>query len=260
MRCLEQQVVLLGEALFPPACGLCGAAADERGSCDAHRLRGQSAAPHCGRCAALLPVRIPDGNLCSACRLDPPRWSRLVALTDYADDPAARAWILALKHGARRDLARPLGEFLAQRVRRAELSCELPSCVGAAVVSVPLHPAREFVRGYDQARLLARAMALELGLVCVRGLRRTRATTPQGAPGAVSRIANVRGAFAPGRGLRDRIAGRTVLLVDDVVTSGATANECVRCLVAAGAARVVVVCLARASPRPNRLGATREPP
>ncbi len=252
--------MLLGEALFPATCALCGASADEAGTCDEHHLSGPFAAAHCGRCAALLPGRIPDGNLCSACRLDPPRWSRLVALTDYAKDPAARAWILALKHGARRDLARPLGELLAQRVRLAEASSELQSNVGATVVSVPLHPAREFVRGYDQARLLARAMALELGLVCVRGLRRTRATTPQGAPGAVSRAANVRGAFAPCRGLRGRLAGRTVLLVDDVVTSGATANECTRCLVAAGAARVVVVCLARASPRPIRASATREPP
>ena len=183
-----------------------------------------------------------------------------MALTDYAADPAARAWILALKHGSRRDLARPLGEFLAQRVRRAAQASEAGSIVDAAVVSVPLHPAREFVRGYDQARLLARAMALELGLVYLRGLRRTRATTPQGAPGAVSRAANVRGAFAARRGLRNQLAGRTVLLVDDVVTSGATANECTRCLVAAGAARVVVVCLARASPRPIRLGPGGEPP
>src|SRR6185295_7724839 len=110
-------------------------------------------------------------------------------------------------------------------------------------VSVPLHPARRFVRGYDQARLVARALAQNLGLVYVSALRRTRATPPQGAPGASSRAANVRGAFAVRAGMERRLAGRDVLLVDDVVTSGATANECTRCLHVAGARTVVVACL-----------------
>ncbi len=241
--------------MFPLACALCGAGTDEGIACDEHRLRAHSSAARCAKCAALLPARIPDGNRCSACRVDPPSWSRLVAVADYGADPAARAWILALKHGGRRDLARPLGEFLAQRILEARSLGELEFDSRAVVVSVPLHPARRFVRGYDQAGLVARAMALELGLVCLCVLRRTRPTAPQGAPGAKSRAANVRKAFVVRKGSERKLAGRTVLLVDDVVTSGSTANECTRCLHVAGSREVVVVCIARASPRAAALPA-----
>ena len=248
-RALTRELALFAAALFPSTCALCGAGTDGGLACHEHQLSFASGAARCGKCAALLPGKIPDGQRCSACRLEPPSWSRLIALCDYAADPAARAWILALKHGGRRDLARPLGSLLAQRVREVQEREVLALDPRAIVVSVPLHPARHFVRGYDQAGLLARAMALELGLLCVRGLRRTRATSPQGAPGSSSRLANVRGAFALRRGLKQRLAGRTVLLVDDVVTSGATANECARCLHVGGAGEVIAVCLARASPR-----------
>jgi len=172
-----------------------------------------------------------------------------VAAADYGADPAARAWILALKHGGRRDLARPLGALLADRLIQAREEEALELDDRTVVVSVPLHPTRRFVRGFDQARLVARAMALDLGLRWLSGLRRTRVTPPQGAPGSRSRTANVREAFALREGTPKRIAGRRVLLVDDVVTSGATANECTRCLHVGGALEVVVVCIARAGPR-----------
>ena len=159
-----------------------------------------------------------------------------------------RDWVLALKHGGRLDLARPLAELLAMRVRQADVELDLDLDL-AVVCSVPLHPARRFVRGYDQAGLLARFVALELGLICLRVLQRTRATPPQGAAGAVSRSANVRGAFRAREDALPWLLGRSVLLVDDVVTSGATADECARCLRRAGASSVIVVCLARAIPR-----------
>jgi ComF family protein len=183
--------------------------------------------------------------------LSPPAWTTLVSLADYERDAALRTWVLALKHGGRRDLAQPLGSMLArslaEQAARGKLELE-----GALVSSVPLHPVRQFVRGYDQAALLARFFALELGLPCIRALLRTMATAPQGSPGSSSRQANVRGAFRARRSAARRLSGRTVLLVDDVVTSGATAQECARCLRRAGAARVIVVCLARAGPRMRR--------
>src|SRR5688500_8255759 len=225
---LRDEVAWLGRALFPPACALCGAESEASFACEDHRWRRAGDRGRCDRCAALLPGKIPDGTRCSACRLDPPSWSSLIALSDYGADPAARAWLLALKHGGRRDLGRPLGVQLAERVRQSPVWAGLAAQPSAVVASVPLHPARRFVRGYDQAALVARALAMELGLAYVPGLVRTRATPPQGSAGSASRAANVREAFAVRRRARSRFAGRAVFLVDDVVTSGATANECVR--------------------------------
>jgi ComF family protein len=258
---LRAEWLRVADALFPWACALCGARPDAalaragRGvACREHRLREPPAVPRCGRCAVRLPAMIealpgmPGGARCRRCRSDPPRWSRLVALAEYGEDPAARAWILALKHGGRRDVARPLGELLALRFAAAEPG--LAGDPGTLVVPVPLHPTRRLARGYDQAALVARALALGLGLECARALRRLRATAPQGAPGARSRTANVRAAFELRPPAAGRVHGRRIVLVDDVVTSGATADECARVLRAAGAAEVVVATLARANPRP----------
>jgi ComF family protein len=153
--------------------------------------------------------------------------------------------MLAFKHGGRVELARPLAEALAEAARSASVG---PSA-RALLVPVPLHPRRRLERGYDQAARLADELERSTGLVRVRALRRRRDTPVQGAPGSRSRSANVREAFAargrPGGLLR----GREVWLVDDVVTSGATAAECARTLRALGAARVGVLALARAAPR-----------
>ncbi len=249
LQLVDRTLQGFADAVFPMLCALCGAPGVGGVFCQEHRLRGPAPGAHCARCAGLLPTAVADGNLCSACRLDPPGWTRLVALTDYGFDPAARAWILALKHGGRRDLARPLGEFLAQRISRSQENARLELSDSTLVVPVPLHFSRRIVRGYDQAQLLARVVAIELGLATWNLLRRTRATTPQGAPGSRSRAANVRGAFESIGGARGRLSGRPVLLVDDVVTSGATASECGRRLRSAGAGKVTVACLARASPR-----------
>jgi ComF family protein len=162
-----------------------------------------------------------------------------VVLGDYRRDAGLRDWVLALKHGGRADLARPLGALLAARL------AEVGAVAGAVLVPVPLHPARRLARGHDQAALLARGAQEAGGPGVVRALRRPRATATQGAGGARSRAANVSGAFAA-RGAARSVAGRVVWLVDDVVTSGATAAECARVLRRAGARRVGVLALARA--------------
>jgi ComF family protein len=237
------------DAVLPPLCPLCRE--EERGDrlgCDAHRLPLAPSGPRCGRCAGALPESIADGERCAACRVDPPSFARAVALADYRAQPEIREWILALKHGGRPDLARTLGRALGARLR--DLGAEV-------LVPVPLHPLRRLERGYDQALLLARAAAELSGARVVRALRRARPTAPQGSLGAPSRAANVANAFAPLRawpsgpwlqGAR-RLADREVWLVDDVVTSGATADACARVLKRLGAARVGVAALARASAR-----------
>lgn len=238
----------LADAVFPPLCPVCRSLEPGDGlGCSEHRLPLALPGPRCGRCAGALPPSIADGERCADCRLDPPSYSRTIALADYRAQPAAREWILALKHGRRPDLALTLGRALGARLASLERrEGELPPIL----VPVPLHPLRRFERGYDQALLLARAAAEVSRLEVVRALRRTRFTAVQGSLGAPTRSANVAGAFRERwrwpRASR-RLAGREAWLVDDVVTSGATASECARALKRLGASRVGVLAVARAA-------------
>jgi ComF family protein len=243
-RKLAQAAGELRAALYPELCWLCRARPTADGlGCAEHALapsRLDPAEPRCPGCAERLPVGLAQG-LCARCRREPRGFRRLLAGGAY-DAGALREWVLALKHGGRAELAAPLAHFLASAVLEAGLGR------GAVLVPVPLHRLRRLERGYDQAHLLGAALAEPLGLECVRALRRVRWTAPQGAPGAVSRAANVEGAFEA----RQRVAGREVWLVDDVVTSGATARACAAALRRAGAREVSVLALARVDPRHAR--------
>jgi len=222
----------LVDAFFPPACWLCGAPA-EGVACSAHGLPLAPHGPRCGSCARQLAPALPDGERCAHCRRKPLGFRHVFVLTDY--EGAVREWVLAFKHGGRADLARPLGAALARRLDS-----------DALLVPVPLHPWRRVERGYDQALLLATEVAAHTGSRCVRALRRTRATSMQGAPGSASRTANVKDAFRVARGAAAKIEGAELVLVDDVLTSGATAAECARALKRAGAKAVDVLAIARA--------------
>jgi ComF family protein len=236
------------DALYPPRCLLCGAAAAGAPACAEHALPLAPSGARCARCAAPLPAGLEAAGRCAACRREAPGFRRLIVLADYRAQPSAREWILALKHGGRRDLAEPLGGALARRWHGA-LSAE--ERAGAVFVPVPLHPWRRLERGYDQARLLADFAGAECGVPVVRALARQRPTAVQGSAGAVSRAANVRGAFRlarwPLRTAQRVAAAREVWLVDDVVTSGATLRECARVLRRRGARRVSALAIARAA-------------
>jgi ComF family protein len=244
----------LADALWPPRCRLCGGHADDGLACAPHALPTGPPGARCGRCLAPLPEGVPDGQRCAACRRRPPGYRRLVALGDYRSQPALRAWILALKHGGRADLARPLALALASQARRRGVAAG-----DELLVPVPLHPRRRLERGYDQAARLAEELERATGLALLRGLRRVRDTPVQGAAGSSSRAANVRCAFAPTRVAGGRVRGRRVWLVDDVVTSGATVAECARVLRRLGAVRVGVLALARAAPDARRGPTLRYP-
>src|SRR5262249_44689462 len=159
----------LADAVFPPLCALCGAPDPGDGlGCDEHRLPLRPPGPRCRRCASALPPAIADGERCAECRRDPPSFEAAIALGDYRAQPAIRDWVLALKHGGRRDLARTLGRALAARFgdelsRRAD-----PSFGPPILVPVPLHWTRRLERGYDQARLVADAAAAAEGLEVVQ--------------------------------------------------------------------------------------------
>jgi predicted amidophosphoribosyltransferase len=166
-------------------------------------------------------------------------------------DGALRRAVRAVKYGGRRRLGATLGRRLAASVAAAGWP------VGR-VAAVPLHPARRRRRGYDQARVLARAVAAGLGVPPAAGVRRLRATRRQARLHGPRREANVAGAFAA-----DRLAPVPVLLVDDVWTTGATARACRAALLDAGAREVRVAVVARADApgaAHQRSSATVSPP
>jgi ComF family protein len=215
------------ELVYPPRCAACGAGVEAEPFCAVCAEAIEPVPPGCRRCG------LPDaGDPCDGCRTTPPAFDAVQA-GGLHGGPLADA-VHALKYGNRPALARPLGAWLAARV-------VLPT--GGVVVSVPLGRRRLIERGYDQAALLADALARAGKARRRRGLlRRTRETPPQVGRSRVERAANVSGAFSADRA----IAGQDVVLVDDVVTTGATAGAAAQALRSAGARSVVVIALARA--------------
>jgi ComF family protein len=176
-----------------------------------------------------------DGG-CVRCRDESFAFERVLRLGPY--EGLLREVILRMKHAAGEGLTEVLGDLWAGH---AELP--LRSVAADVVVPVPLHWRRRWARGYNQSEALARAIADRLGLPCrPRWLRRLRHTPFQTQQAPTDRRDNVRGAFAA----RPWLAGRSVLLVDDVLTTGSTCSEAARALRAVGVAHVAVAVLARA--------------
>jgi ComF family protein len=191
--------------------------------------------PTCQRCASTLGPNLPPAPDCPKCRGQSFAFERVIRLGPY--EGLRRDAILRMKSRHNEGLAEAIGELWAAR------SLGPLKAVGAgAVVPVPLHWRRRWTRGYNQAAALARGLASGLQIpLCERWLRRVR-VTPFQAGGRDARRDNVRGAF---RAASDsRLRGQTVLLVDDVLTTGSTASVAARALRSAGAARVVVAVLA----------------
>jgi len=232
----------LAGVVAPAECPVCGAeSAGEPlcGDCRAEVLG--SAGPACPRCAAPVGPWADLAGGCSACRGRPLGFDAATALGPYSGP--IRDLCLRLKH--RRDawLARWLAGLLAE-ARGDSLRAEAGGDRSALVVPVPLHWRRRLGRGYNQAEALADALALDLGLRAARPIRRIKGTPRLAGLGRAERAGLIRGAFRarPGAALR----GRTVLLVDDILTTGATCGSAARALKRAGAARVVAVVVARA--------------
>ncbi len=243
------------DLLLPPACIACDRPVDTPGLlCPAcFRATGFITAPCCAVCGVPFdagPQASAEG-LCRTCQTAPPDFDRARAALRY--DAGARRLILPFKHGDRVELAKALAPMMARAgavlLRDAEL-----------LVPVPLHRWRLFRRRYNQAALLAHALARISRLPTLPdALARTRRTGALGGKTAAERRAEVDGAFAIRPSRAARIAGRRVVLVDDVMTSGATASACARALKAAGAARVDMLAAARV-PDPRASLAEAPPP
>jgi len=209
-------------------CRLCGEALDMEGV----------------RYAGQFPV---EGLVCSPCRMVPPPFERAVAYAVYSDE--LREMIHLLKYERMRTVAKPLGRLLARAIEtlEGEAGSEM------LVVAVPLFPSKERQRGYNQAELLACAAMAELKrskpawklLEAHGAIQRVKDTRSQFELTPKGRRRNLQGAFAAGA---TEVAGREVLLVDDIYTTGATARECARVLRRAGASKVWVATVSRAQP------------
>lgn len=225
------------DLLLPPRCLSCGVTVAAPGTLCVGCWRGITflGPPCCACCGYPFDFDVGTAGLCGACLAHTPQFDRARAAMRYND--SSRQLVLALKHGDRLHLAPTLAQWM--RRAGAELLAEAD-----LLVPVPLHWTRLFARRHNQAAVLALAIAKAGGPpVSAECLIRRRRTPSQGRKSAVARRRNVAGAFALHASAE--IAGKRIVLVDDVLTTGATVEECARVLKRAGAARVDVLAVAR---------------
>ena len=195
--------------------------------------------PACAKCDRPFAQNQGEGALCGACIADPPRWDRGRAALLYG--PLPRGLVLRLKYGRRVTLARLAARLMAPKLPPLE-----PGAPPWLLVPVPLHRWRLWSRGFNQSAEIARHLAKASGYAMLPdALVRTRSTPPLRGLGRRERSTAVRGAFAVHPRYADRLKGARVILVDDVWTSGATADACARALRKAGAAEIQLIVLAR---------------
>ena len=216
---------------LPPRCGGCGAIVEDIDSfCTDCWRKLEFLQGGCTRCG--LPLKGTEAETCSACLAQPPRLDRIRAAVAY--DDISRSIALRLKYGRKTALARTMSRYMRP------LFGELPR--DTLLVPVPLHRRRLWSRGFNQSAIVARDLSRRTGLpVAVGALKRTRATPPLKGMGMRQRRRTVAGAFRSTMQLH----GRTVILIDDVLTTGSTANACARVLKRAGAERVDLISWAR---------------
>ena len=233
----------LGRALLdlvlPPRCVACGEqVADPHALCPACWSRVEFiAAPFCATCGLPLAHDPGPGGRCAACLARPPRYERARAVFRYG--PESRGMILSFKHADRTDAAVAFAAWMARAGSALLEDADI-------VAPVPLHYRRLVWRRYNQAAMLALRLGRSAGRpVAVDLLQRLRATPSQAGLGARERRRNMAGAVSVNPRHAGDLKGKRVLLIDDVLTTGATVGACARALRRAGAGAVDVLTLAR---------------
>jgi ComF family protein len=229
------------DTVLPPLCMGCGEIVATPGALCTSCWSALSfvSSPFCACCGTPFEEDLGPDARCADCLARPPRYGRARAVLVY--DEKSRRLVLPLKHGDRTDMARACGNWMARA--GAELLAEAD-----IVAPIPLHWRRLLSRRYNQAQLLARNIvrASPSSLVLAPDLLvRTRWTGSQAGLSARDRRRNVRDAFELHRRWRDKVRDKAILLVDDVLTTGATTDACVRALLRVGVRRVDVLTLAR---------------
>lgn len=227
------------DAVLPPRCPATGALVGVQGTlspdywAQLHFLH----KPFCACCGNPFPVAADDGMLCGRCMTDRPPYRTARAALAY--DDASSALLLKFKYADKTLLAKSFAAWMATADEDALRDADL-------LIPVPLHRWRLLKRRYNQAALLCDALSARLNIrTSPLLLRRIRRTESQGRKSKAERLDNLRGAFAVSDKHKTELGGKNVVLVDDVLTSGATVGECAKTLLAAGANRVDVLTLAR---------------
>lgn len=239
---LNNAINQLIDFILPPRCVVSGTIVDRQGMMapEAWQALEFIGAPLCACCGVPFDFDIGlegDYMLCIDCLDKHPPFETARAPLVY--DDASRDLILRFKHGDKTELVPAFVPWLRQAGREMLAEADM-------ILPVPLHRRRLLKRRYNQAALIGLALGKETGKPCYpAALSRTRATPPQGHMAAGERHKNVREAFIVHDKYKDRIKGKTIILVDDVFTTGATVKECTKTLLKGGAAKVHVLTIAR---------------
>jgi len=229
----------LVDLVYPPRCPLCGdALAAQTGLCtDCWSTLSIPGEPACTRCQRPFGENGPGhGCICGACLADPPTHDGIAAGALYND--AARKLVLSFKHGSKIALAPMLARLIAARLGTLDGDW--------ICIPVPLHRFRLWQRGFNQSALLAREISkLTSSKLLIDGLVRHKSTPPLGGQGKKQRKRTLAGAIKINPASSARLHGAQILLVDDVLTSGATTDACISALKQAGVGKVRIACFAR---------------
>src|SRR6267142_759175 len=226
------------DVALPQVCAACREPVGAEGLCAACWSKlAFIAPPYCERLGIPFPYDPGPGVLSMEAIADPPAYNRARAAVRY--DDVASALVHALKYGDRLDLAPTMGRWMANAGRELIADAD-------AMVPVPLHWRRQWTRRFNQSALLAEVVSRASGRPVAYGaLKRSKATPQQVGLAKADRALNMQGAFRVPADGKAEVVGRRLVLVDDVLTSGATVGACARALLRAGAANVDVLVFAR---------------